>query len=128
MAELADVDIGEFAEALDDMGELGERVLRTVAGALAAERCADASTCSLAGRRRACAGHSWEATMADVHCTRPPEGWTCSREPGHDGPCAAYPPPLRRPADRGPQHFIVGLVGGFVLGLSTAVSFGWWPL
>jgi hypothetical protein len=24
-------------------------------------------------------------------CTVPPPGWTCSREPGHDGPCAARP-------------------------------------
>jgi hypothetical protein len=39
MAELADVDLGEFAEALDQMGELGEKVLRAVAGALSAERC-----------------------------------------------------------------------------------------
>lgn len=22
-------------------------------------------------------------------CTLPPPGWWCSREPGHDGPCAA---------------------------------------
>lgn len=22
-------------------------------------------------------------------CTIPPAGWSCSREPGHDGPCAA---------------------------------------
>lgn len=22
-------------------------------------------------------------------CQRPPKGWTCSRTPGHDGPCAA---------------------------------------
>jgi hypothetical protein len=22
-------------------------------------------------------------------CERPPEGWECSREPGHEGPCAA---------------------------------------
>lgn len=25
------------------------------------------------------------------HCTRPPEGWRCTREAGHDGPCAAEP-------------------------------------
>jgi hypothetical protein len=25
------------------------------------------------------------------HCERPPDGWTCSREPGHDGPCAESP-------------------------------------
>lgn len=24
-------------------------------------------------------------------CKVPPEGWYCTREPGHDGPCAAYP-------------------------------------
>jgi hypothetical protein len=26
-----------------------------------------------------------------VHCTVPPNGWWCSREAGHDGPCAARP-------------------------------------
>lgn len=25
----------------------------------------------------------------EARCTVPPEGWECSREPGHDGPCAA---------------------------------------
>ena len=25
------------------------------------------------------------------HCGLPPEGWTCSRERGHPGPCAAHP-------------------------------------
>ena len=25
----------------------------------------------------------------DARCQVPPEGWWCSREPGHDGPCAA---------------------------------------
>lgn len=24
-------------------------------------------------------------------CKTPPEGWYCTRECGHDGPCAAYP-------------------------------------
>lgn len=24
-------------------------------------------------------------------CIVPPEGWTCSRDPGHEGPCAASP-------------------------------------
>jgi hypothetical protein len=24
-------------------------------------------------------------------CTKPPEGWTCSRIEGHEGPCAASP-------------------------------------
>lgn len=29
------------------------------------------------------------ATTPSVRCTRPPSGWWCSREPDHDGPCAA---------------------------------------
>ena len=24
-------------------------------------------------------------------CSIPPEGWYCTRQPGHDGPCAAHP-------------------------------------
>lgn len=24
-------------------------------------------------------------------CTIPPSGWTCNRDPGHEGPCAAMP-------------------------------------
>lgn len=24
-------------------------------------------------------------------CPKPPDGWRCTREPGHDGPCAAVP-------------------------------------
>ena len=24
-------------------------------------------------------------------CTVPPQGWVCTRAPGHDGPCAALP-------------------------------------
>lgn len=27
----------------------------------------------------------------DPPCNVPPEGWYCTRKPGHDGPCAAYP-------------------------------------
>lgn len=27
----------------------------------------------------------------DLGCQQPPDGWYCSREPGHEGPCAAYP-------------------------------------
>lgn len=26
-----------------------------------------------------------------AECTVPPPGWRCTREPGHDGPCAALP-------------------------------------
>lgn len=29
----------------------------------------------------------------DQGCKLPPEGWWCSREPGHEGPCAARPLP-----------------------------------
>lgn len=28
---------------------------------------------------------------APASCDRPPAGWTCTRAPGHDGPCAAAP-------------------------------------
>jgi hypothetical protein len=32
------------------------------------------------------------ARLGDApRCDRPPEGWWCSREPGHKGPCAARP-------------------------------------
>ena len=24
-------------------------------------------------------------------CNRPPTGWNCTRDVGHEGPCAAYP-------------------------------------
>lgn len=27
----------------------------------------------------------------DLGCGIPPAGWFCSRMPGHEGPCAAYP-------------------------------------
>lgn len=33
--------------------------------------------------------------VADQGCRVPPEGWWCSREPGHEGPCAARPTGLR---------------------------------
>jgi|SRR5579871_2792792 len=41
-------------------------------------------------------GIKWERKLEeprDQGCRRPPEGWWCSREPGHDGPCAARPIP-----------------------------------
>lgn len=30
-------------------------------------------------------------TTGEKKCTRPPKGWECTREPDHDGPCAAVP-------------------------------------
>lgn len=30
----------------------------------------------------------------EPRCTRPPEGWACTREADHDGPCAAVPDPV----------------------------------
>ena len=38
---------------------------------------------------RNCAAQPEEILM--TFCALPPEGWTCSRGPGHDGPCAARP-------------------------------------
>ena len=28
---------------------------------------------------------------APLSCEVPPDGWYCTRQHGHDGPCAAYP-------------------------------------
>lgn len=56
------------------------------------------------------------ATRTEKVCTVPPAGWSCSREPGHEGPCAASPvdergrrgfvpvtiPPVGWEADLGP--------------------------
>jgi len=33
-------------------------------------------------------------TKAD--CAKAPKGWRCTREAGHDGPCAAWPSPAER--------------------------------
>lgn len=32
-----------------------------------------------------------EGEATQTACTVPPEGWYCTRAPGHDGPCAAWP-------------------------------------
>lgn len=34
---------------------------------------------------------AWEIHKAAQPCAIPPEGWSCSRTAGHDGPCAATP-------------------------------------
>jgi|SRR5882672_8533445 len=34
-------------------------------------------------------GEEYEAPTLKRLCNRPPAGWWCSREPDHDGPCAA---------------------------------------
>ena len=44
------------------------------------------------------AAYQAEALIRQHHkldgvCTVPPPGWTCSRPPGNDGPCAASPQP-----------------------------------
>jgi dCMP deaminase len=33
--------------------------------------------------------------MHDQGCTHPPEGWSCGRTPGHDGPCLPFRTPQR---------------------------------
>jgi len=41
------------------------------------------------------------------NCNRPPAGWTCSRVPGHEGPCAAWPvntPPA--PSPKPPVNYL----------------------
>ena len=32
-----------------------------------------------------------EAAPEPESCTVPPEGWYCTRQKGHEGPCAAHP-------------------------------------
>jgi hypothetical protein len=32
-----------------------------------------------------------ETEVALTGCTKPPDGWRCTRPKGHDGPCAAVP-------------------------------------
>ena len=34
-----------------------------------------------------------DMATGEVNCGRPPAGWYCTREPGHEGPCAASPDP-----------------------------------
>lgn len=36
-------------------------------------------------------------TPSDQGCEHPPPGWYCSRAPGHEGPCAAYPKVTPKP-------------------------------
>lgn len=39
-------------------------------------------------------------TSGAIQCNRPPKGWYCTRDYGHDGPCAAHPdlvPPKKEP-------------------------------
>ena len=31
------------------------------------------------------------AVDVESRCSKPPEGWYCTRQEGHDGPCAALP-------------------------------------
>lgn len=38
-----------------------------------------------------CDGISHSSGRRDLGCSLPPDGWWCSREPGHPGPCAALP-------------------------------------
>lgn len=33
-----------------------------------------------------------------TECKTPPDGWECSREAGHDGPCASRPKKPLKPA------------------------------
>ena len=49
-------------------------------------------------------------------CNRPPDGWWCSRKPGHDGPCAARPRPIRfsLPVWVWPLLMLASLVSGML--------------
>lgn len=47
----------------------------------------------------------------DQGCPLPPDGWWCSRKPGHEGPCAARPRlPFGMPLDCGRIQAVEDLV------------------
>lgn len=35
--------------------------------------------------------YQFPPSMRTPGCARPPKGWYCTRDAGHEGPCAAYP-------------------------------------
>ena len=37
-----------------------------------------------------------DPSKEEQRCERPPAGWQCTRDPGHDGPCAAVPSIVER--------------------------------
>ncbi len=54
-------------------------------------------------------------------CQRAPEGWQCTREPGHPGPCPAILAPLRqRPG------IDVGALRWVIVGYGLALVLGIW--
>lgn len=61
-------------------------------------------------------------------CDKPPPGWQCSREAGHDGPCAAeqvavendHAPPVALPWYK--SQTIVGIIAAIIL--TVAQRFG----
>lgn len=47
---------------------------------------------------------------ATAQCTRPPEGWACSRGANHDGPCAARPTTAQgTPSPAGPERSAISV-------------------
>lgn len=59
-------------------------------------------------------------------CTLPPEGWWCSREAGHDGPCAARVDG-DRPVDKGARFILTSPItfpAGTVLHVSDRLGDG----
>ena len=55
-------------------------------------------------------------------CNRPPDGWWCSRPPGHDGPCAARPvPSFPFPMPTVVWVYVVAFVLGIVFGFLTSL-------
>lgn len=44
------------------------------------------------------AEHAIRPMIQSQGCKLPPRGWVCTREPGHEGPCAAWPEGAQLPA------------------------------
>lgn len=74
-----------------------------------------------------------ENPMVEDRCTKPPLGWSCTREPGHEGPCAAIQN-LQTPVDTLMEptddqvlaitSILTALVFGSVIGLVVLVFVG----
>jgi hypothetical protein len=70
----------------------------------------------VAGNLQACDGKAESAAVIEglARCTKPPMGWSCSRDEGHEGPCAAAPSGWTEQDQREAAAVVAGLGGGVV--------------
>jgi hypothetical protein len=114
-ADLVDPDLASEVEAelrrLEESANAGWRAARCgaeeVARAVALLRVAAATATSTIGPTFALGTRQAYGAAADLlqrgSCDRAPQGWVCSREPDHDGPCAAHEIPPGSLVDGGTE-------------------------